>query len=572
MQREIPKITSGIHVISESSIVQHLELVQCVIEDKFVAAGDILQRSLDGIGDLIESLDRFSKIFDQPTVAATKVDLMVAAAKLCTLPASHARQTDHIVQLNRSRAKLSRHVFALRCHFAFLGAFCRNASLLAGDGPERKLTQLVASIVAYVADGSQEIVALEAELSDLQNDLESAATHREILGQKIDAQLPELPEELSSAAKIVSSHFTAVAATAEQVGTIARSIKGRVERILAALQFGDITRQRINHVLDCLIRAEADAVYVPQAIRHRFLASCNALIAMQLAQISTDFDREAAEIEKNLVEMAGDAKALLKLHDIAFDRTGSENYGFLHVLAARIAAAQKLVATIVAADISATKTGQATIEAVHRLAARIGRVQNLRRNLGTIDYTAAEDSRETIVKAEFRTQSLILKETAKAGLSTLDNLLHLANTIVVTGGHYGAPDSTAVAAEEALTVAESRICEARDISETDITEVAAQGDAIVHILALSDARLRLRREIGDILSVAAAQTAYLAHGAYGPADVLPESLVRTLMGFSGSYTMAPERVLHRAYLLTFAASNIDMDRIPPAEDSEAVLF
>ena len=81
--------------------------------------------------DLIESLDRFAITFDKRIVAATKADLTVAAAKLCTLPASHARHLEHIAALARSRTKLGRHVSAMRCHLVFMGAISRNAKLMA---------------------------------------------------------------------------------------------------------------------------------------------------------------------------------------------------------------------------------------------------------------------------------------------------------------------------------------------------------------------------------------------------------------------------------------------------------
>jgi hypothetical protein len=85
-------------------------------------------------------------------------------------------------------------------------------------------------------------------------------------------------------------------------------------------------------------------------------------------------------------------------------------------------------------------------------------------------------------------------------------------------------------------------------------------------------RLCLRREIGDILSFAAAEAARLAEGAYEAGDSLPDELIHTLVSFSETYTMAPERAVHKAFLSTMAIEFIPVNRMPLVDDADAVLF
>jgi hypothetical protein len=560
---------------AEDGIIQRLEQIRRVIEDKFVAAGEILLKSLGGIDDLIVSLDRFAITFDKRIVATTKADLTVAAAKLCTLPASHARHLEHIAALARSRTKLGRHVSAMRCHLAFMGALSRNAKLMAGTVVSKGLAELAHNLAFCVSGCCGEIATLDDELTALQRDLEAAATQGEVLGCQIAQLLPAVPDDLAAAARIVSGHYTAVAGVAEQVSGIARDIQSRVVRILAALQFGDITRQRIEHVLACLIRAEAGAAFAPPQIRCRYRATCHALIARQLAEIAVNFDREIAEIENNMLKMAADAKALLKLHDIAFDRDDGKNSGFLHVLAARIDAASKHVATIEAADRSAMETDRATIATAHQLGQHINRIRTMRKEIRTITFEPTDPAAQpplATVAGEVRENSRLLEEAANVGLETLDKLLRLANGVIKNGGDQNPQDSKAAAAAAALTVAARRVREARDVTENDLAEVAAQGDAMVHILTLSGTRLRLRREIGDILSFAAAEAARLANGAYEPGDNLPEELIQILASFSETYTMAPERAVHKAFLSTMAINFVPVDWMPLTDDPGAILF
>lgn len=560
---------------AEDGIIHRLEQIRRVIEDKFVAAGEILLKSLDGIDNLIESLDRVAKTFDTRIVAATKADLTVAAAKLCTLPVSHARHLQHVAGLARSRAKLGRHVSVMRCHLAFMGAISRNAKLMAAAEAGAGLAGLADNIAVCVTGGFGEIATLDDELTALQRELEAAATQGEVLGRQITSLVPAVSEDLTAAAHVVRGHYTAVATATEQVAEIARDIQNRVARILAALQFGDITRQRIEHVLVCLIRAEADAAFAPPQIRRRYRATCHALIARQLAEINANFDREIAEIEKNMCKMAADANALLALHDIAFARDGGKNLGFLHVLSARIDAALKLVATVEAADRSVMETGRATVATAHRLGQHIDYIQTLRNKIRTMTFEPTDCTVNpplATVAGEVRENCRLLEEAANVGLKTLDKLLRLANGVIKTGGNQTPQDSKSAAAAAALTIAARRIREARDITENDLAEVAAQGDAVVHILTLSGTRLNLRREIGDILSFAASEAARLADGAYEAGDILPEELIQTLVSFSETYTMAPERALHQAFLSTMAINFIPANRISLTADPGAVLF
>ena len=572
MQNAKPALDSRPRADDADRIVHRLEQIRRIIDDKFVAAGEILLKSLNGIDDLIQSLDRFAKTFDEKIVASIKADLIVAAAKLCTLPACHARYVEHIGQLSRSRAKLGRHVAAMRCHLALMAAFSRNAKVMADATPGAGFGAIADRIATCVTDSCSELAAVESELTALQRNLESAATKGEVLGRRIAALLPAVPDDLEAAARIVGGHYAAVAATAEQVSLIARDIQGRVVRFLAAIQFGDITRQRIEHVLACLIRTRADAAFTPPEVRHRFRATCHALIALQLAEISADFARESTEIEIAMRKLAADARMLLNLHDITFDRDDGRSSGFLHTLATRIDAAMKLVAKIEAADNSAIDTGRTTIETARTLGQRIDRIQALRTDLQAMTTETSGTLSLGAVTGEIRENSRLLEEAAKVGLATLDKLLQLADAVSGMDDCPRPQDSRAAAAAAALTIAAQRIRDARDTTETDIAEVAAQGDAVIHMLSLSGARLSLRSEIADVLAFAATEATRLSEDAYGVTDDIPDSLVETLANFSDTYTMAPERALHQTFLTTLAIAAADAEPVSLFDESDTVLF
>jgi hypothetical protein len=73
------------HPENGNDSVHRLDQIQRIIEDKFLAAGDILQTSLEGIDELVRSLHTFVRTFDVSIVVAIKTDLKLAAAALYRL-------------------------------------------------------------------------------------------------------------------------------------------------------------------------------------------------------------------------------------------------------------------------------------------------------------------------------------------------------------------------------------------------------------------------------------------------------------------------------------------------------
>lgn len=567
MQHATTAAECGTH--TEFAIAGRLEQIQRVIEDKFCDAGEVLQRSLDGINDLIGSLDNLATAFDGKTAVATAADLTVAAAKLCTLPACHARHHDAVMRLSRSREKLARHISIMRCSLSFMAAFVRSAETMtevAGMG------RFAAAVAACVNESESELDTLELELTVLQRELGRATVQGELLGQQIAEQLPAVPEELSAAAAFVSNHYDQVAATAIKVSAIARDIRQRVFRILEALQFGDITRQRIEHIQALLAEAEAEAAWQTGEAQHRLRATCYSLVAMHMAEIDADFDREIVEIEDNMNKLADDAGALLKLHELAFDHDGGRNCGFLHALSIRIDAAGQLIAAIAATDRSAVNTGRSTIETAHKLGVHIDRIQALRNEMHGLAAPAETDKTSlSVATNEVREHCHVLEEAARVGLVTLDKLLHLTSAVAGNDGHTEQPqDSKAVAAATALNVASERIRDVREKTESGISEIAAKGDAVVAMLSLSGERLKLHHEIGEVLSSVAKQAARLSKDAYTAGDEVPAAMTDLLSGFCKHYTMAHERDVHHELLEKLIIS--DSEPVSAISESDDVLF
>jgi uncharacterized coiled-coil protein SlyX len=547
---------------AHGDITGKLERVRSIIDGRFLAACEFLPQSLDGIQSLTDSLDRLTTTFDAEVMATTHAELTLAAAKLCSLPASQAKQAATIDRLNRSIEKLACHIETMRASLAFMDDFvCGRASGETATGEH------VAQFYAQAAQSSAELKAFEAELCLLKRELGLAAVQGKLRNRKIAALIPALPDELTAATRLLSDRYKAVVATAEQVSAVAGRIHRRIGHLLILLQIGDITRQRIEHIQACVAQMKADAADQPEDQRRRFEATCYALIARHLAEIDEDFARQSGEIEDQMAKMADHTAQLLKLHEAAFDR-GGDKAGFLHVMAQRLDTALGLVAPIEAADKSALATERAMIATAHHLGGHADRIRTLRQSLCAT--VSAETG--TAIADKSAANCRCLDDTMHVGLAALDTLMELTGSIAAVADKDRVLDSKASSAVTALAHAAAQVHKARDITEADLGEVAAEGEAVVGTLKVNASRLCLSLEIGEVLALAALEAADLAEGAYDPAETHPEALVRTLTGFSHTYTMARERDLHRAFLAARAIPCAEPHPVHTADGVDSILF
>jgi hypothetical protein len=563
---------------SSSDIAATLEDARRLLEEKFLAAGGILLRSIEGTKSLIGSLETLTKIFDSSIVAETTTDLTVAAAKLCALPASHAARSGYLKKLNSCRETLAGHISDMRSSLAYMKAFTLNIKIVAGSinvmGDE--FGTFADEISSCITRGGEHLKYLEKDLSLLQRNLSSAMTQGDVLERQIYSLLPAVPDELAASAGVIAEHYKSISETTGCVAKLARSIHQRVARILAALQIGDITRQRIEHVQACIIRhkvAESSGT-----ANRRAQASCYALMAAHLEEIAADFDSGVKEIEQSMAGMADDAGKLLALHNMAFGCAAGTGEGFLHYLSARAEDAMRLVKQIEAADQAAIATGHETMQTAQNLSERIEAVQSFRDD---VQYMALNTTLKccqigdacrplAVIAVEIQDPGKKLEVAASDSLSTLDSLIALTRKLSDVEDTDGQDDSKSLAAAEALDIALRRIEQARDLTEKNISETAAKGDDVYKMLNMSSEKLCFRKEIKDILECVTADIAAMTNGGYTPDETMPAAFIASLEEVAESYTMAQERNLHNKFL---EGLNIKpQEAAPPQDEDDSVLF
>jgi hypothetical protein len=532
-----------------------LEGARKVIEARFLEAASVLSRAVEGVGALIAGLDGIRDNLDAETVASTTADLARAAESLNLLPDSLEQRRARVAELVKFSDSLADCIEDMRQHLAYLRVFSINIKITSGGiaaaGPEFAI--FAQEISDCIAMGRTLLDGFNTDLLALDHTLRGALSHEHKLAHDCAALLPAVPDALSVSTTAIAAHHAKIADVAVDVAALAREVQKKVGGGLAALQIGDITRQRIEHVqagLRMLDEAsELDALTAEA--RGRAEAFTCRLLAAQLTAAAEDFHRDVSRIGVNVTGMAADASELLRLRDLAYGDGADAN--FLKSLEANVGQALRLVDDVTRGEQAAEDVSRSAATAVRGLTDRIASIQNIRADVQMMALnTTLKCARigETgkplgVIAIELRQHAIHLEKAATETVTALDGLFAAADTLRRDPDRDVDEGKAAVAAT-VLTGAVSRIGKAGDGVEAALAAVARQGAEVVETLRAAAARFDFHGQIGSVLDEAAAELFEMSgEGAMATDDIAPA--LRPLMArLARQYTMAQEREVHRS--------------------------
>lgn len=548
-------ISSSVNATSEDerALGPALETARRAIEGKFLEAGETLEHAVEVIGGLIASLDQLAGAFDPQTVDVTTQDLSEAASRLTGLTSSHRQRRSGFEALSSASASLDRNIIEMRRSLSYLRVFAVNIKITAGGIPAAgaEFGSFAEEIYASIERGRVQLDEFGGDLSELEQHVTASLAQEVELEKRCAAALPAVPNQLQADADAIAEHHRQVATVAQRVGALARSIQMKVAGVLAALQVGDSTRQRIEHVQSALMMLTAAPA--EGAVRDGVAAVMHRLLAAQLADTAEVFCAEIDKISQNLAGMAADARDIVELRRVA--EGGSSDGGFLRRLERSVGEALELVAEIEAADRGAAKVGAAAQATAAQLVDRVATIRAIKAEIQQMALNANlkcgrmgdQGKPLSVIAIEMRAYAGRLDETAQDTEVSLGNL---------SGSQSGDDPESAIADADIgalIQGAAARIGEANDAAGADLASLAAQGETIAITLSRLSGRLNLRREVGEVMARAGQTLSAIAGPESEPDEAVAAALEPLLEKVGELYTMAREREIHKAFAATCAA-------------------
>ena len=536
------------------AMASRLVEVQSLIEDRFLAAGDVLCHAVDGIGTLIAGLDQLIEAMDLTTIAATTADLNLAAAKLTALPGAQSKRRTVIEFLLDQRETLVGKIAEMRRSLSYMRAFSINIKITASgiSTSDAEFGLVAHDISQCIEAGGQEILGLEADTSALTTELQKALADGAVLDERCHELIPAIPNELGASSVVIDRHYHEVAAAAEAAGNVARDVRSKVGRVLGALQIGDSTSQRVDHAQATLgILARYQAGLSPRQC-DRLGEFIHTLLSAQLTATVDDFTHNVAEIETSMAALIGNLSDLLRLRDAAYGRAAGEKDGFLRALSRQIEVALALVIEIEAADRVAADTGTLVAAAANNLAARVTSIQAIKTDVSFMAINTTLSSNRVgeigrplrVVAVELSQHGGHLESSAAECIGVLDKVVRSATELAGGAAREGGSQPDTEAAAKALSAASARIRSAGDRTETGIAVLANQGEALLGSLGQFSNHFDLSKDIEEPLRAAATRLAALGLASMAATDDISEPLRALLTELGNLYTMEQERAVH----------------------------
>ena len=231
-------------------LIDYLESSRSQIEGKFSRAGSVLESALTLIGQQLEFLGQLSTVLDADAVADATRDLTSTSSDLRALPALLNARTAHLRELECKGSVLQKNIEEMRSILRYLLVFALNVKITAADSADeaKHFEYFVQEMRTRIEHGESELNDFEMKLRELSDKISAACLLEVQLMKKAAAMLPGVPDRLSTDAAAIGAHQNGIMHMTANVSALAQKIQLKVINALSALQVGDISRQRIEHI------------------------------------------------------------------------------------------------------------------------------------------------------------------------------------------------------------------------------------------------------------------------------------------------------------------------------------
>ncbi|PXA99019.1 hypothetical protein DMC47_05405 [Nostoc sp. 3335mG] len=554
------------------------------IETAFVSVGARL-------GEGASMLNRLTRLFEALPTALTGEEVTEASSQLRAVARKARELTEDFAKEKADLTRLTEVVAAanapigdLRRAVKMMGIVSVNARVTAagivGDSDD---FEVFTTDIATLSDSARSTIHEFSQVyRQLTAEVEKAAGQRERFDAAHAHTLFELARNLDETLEALDRQRHAAVESSAETGRVSRQIVGRIGSAVMALQVGDSTRQRLEHVeagldtlADILAGRPIDGASLDASGSGEALTAISLLEQEQLRQTATSFAEEVGEAEEALKALASDANTIMARSRNLYGDASSNEASALSVLSAQLRAATEILHDCETERSKLEAVAAAVQQTVSVLLGHVAAVQDIESNMRLVSLNAAVRCAQlgprgaslTVIASQLRELTTETVVAAEAAMAQLDEASTLAGAFGAAAGgdnagQIGRLEQQANHAMSLLTGLDERLTAAMESLNADgprvigLLEAAAEG---------IDGQVRLAEAMDDV----ALQIAALSRDAMP--DSLPALLVAVLEKLRKTYTMEAERQVHARLFGKAVAAPIETE--PEAEmDLDAIMF
>ena len=555
---------------SGSDISQTLESARAQVEERFLEGGTVLLSVMDVLNRLLTSLDQITKALDNNEASDTSADLNATVQNLIELPGSEEKRQQALTALAQTGSELHRHVADMQETMRYLRTFAVTVKITGAGLAE--FAGFAQEILERIYSGTDEVNRFATHLDSLQKEVKLALSFGNNLSKSYADTVPAVARALKDDAKKIADHRQSLGTIARDVGAIARGVQGKVASTLSALQIGDITRQRIEHVQSTFslledFLASEDGAKLNADGRKRLQNVIHHLTAAQMAEMCTDFQRDSRNVVKTIASFSQDTQEILRLRDQMSGQSDGSGGNFMRALESSVSAAHEIVKQVDVASRQADQVSQSTIGTAATLLQSIEAIRAVKTD---IHYMALntnlrcsrlgeEGKSINVVTAELRIFAGKLDDSADAIVNGLPALEASAGRVAPAAG------SRNGGLAESLTSAVGTIRSAANLMEDELKVLAEHGREVATKINLLIGKLDFQHDLGDVLARCADVLETVAGDQIADISDIAEVIGPLDRKIFKLYTMVQERNVHRNII----PANEETTTMAPAEPAKA---
>lgn len=555
-------IDTGSAVASvESPVRRDLALLAAGLDTRFLRVGTTLATAVEMIDRVIGGLDGVIAALDEKTAGVAVANLRQVAEQLTALPERQVDRSAGMSAVAGVARTLNEHVLEMHQTLRVLAIYGINIKIAASGHPQ--FVDFVDGMSGKLEVGDRELEGFIVQLRDLMASVSGVQQADRLLAAESGKIGTAIPARLGQDASDLAAHLATVATLARNVSTIARSVQTKVAVVLGALQVGDSTRQRLEHVVSTLqiLETHAGAHLTDPAVGSHI----RRLAIAQIEAAMVDFARETAAMLTSLGDLLPDTSMLL---DLIIEQGGTGGRAFLNRLEQGITDIEHVTLRLRDTEGRSRALMGIIPDTVAELSRRLSSVQDIRVNVQDIATNTRLLCRRhgstgravSVIATEVDAYAVRLGATTVSVGKSIGVLSDLKTTLCAEN-----PDAEDRDFGETLASALSVIRRACQKTEQATSE---GGD---DVRQLSELLVDTGAELGQELKIRDALEAIIATIPVSPTvepftDEADAALRVLLPRIFVLYTMAQERTVHADFLLP--GMDVPAAAAAPAEDDD----
>lgn len=535
------------HAASRAALQVKLAAAHGRLEKKFLDGGAVLISIMDILKRLIGSLDRLTGSLDENATKETMAGIETTAKELSTLPAFEDERQKGFVELASVCRAMQGSIGEMRETMRYLRTFAISVKITAAGLDD--FVGFADEIRERIQSGETEVERFARQVQDMYAQLQKAQDFSARIRKEYSDVVPRTVADLSGNAARISQHHARLADMAKEVKQLAQGVQGKIMSVLSALQIGDITRQRIEHIqsifqlFDDFVAGEGAPL--TDSDRVRLSEVIKQLAAAQMEETFAHFQRDCRNIHANMARFVDDVREILRIRDGMTGAKSGGNENVLKALETGVAAAVQLVGGVADTSRQADEVAQSTSETAQSLLRGIEVIRTIKTDIHYMALNSnlrcsrlGDEGRSVnVVSAELRIYAGKLEVPADAVMNELQKLETAAAAFSAQGSASG---NIAGPLAEALTVIQGVSAN----MDKGIEELAHEGQEVFAKVSAAISTLDFENELGDVLEDCVSHSAGMAN----PRAIDISDIEDRVAGLNARifklYTMAQEREIH----------------------------